>query len=61
MRYIWDLMKRIVCKIVGHRDYTPEVLAVKPWRDPDFYAYSQSDFREPACLRCGEALMPEAA
>ncbi len=54
-------MKHVLCKLVGHRDYDPEVLAVKPWEDPDFYGYSLEDFREPACLRCGEVLSAEAA
>ena len=53
--------ERILCKIVGHRDYDPEVLAAKPWEDPDFYNYALSDFREPNCLRCGEPLHREAA
>ncbi len=51
-------MKQFLCKIVGHREYNAEVLAVKPWQDRDFFDYCQSDFREPACLRCGEALPP---
>jgi hypothetical protein len=55
------LMKRIVCKIVGHRDYDPQVLVIRPWEDPDFYSYAQADFRESACLRCGEALSHVAA
>ena len=53
-------MKRIVCKIVGHRGYDAETLAAKPWEDKDFYGYAQSDFRELECLRCGETLLPEA-
>jgi hypothetical protein len=56
-----SLMKQVLCKLVGHRDYDPEVLAIKPWLDPDFYAYAPEDFREPVCLRCGEVLSPVAA
>lgn len=54
-------MKRAVCLIIGHREYDAEVLAFRPWQDPDFYGYSEADFREPNCLRCGEVLRPEAA
>jgi hypothetical protein len=54
-------MRQIVCKIIGHQEYDPEVIAAQPWNDPDFYGYSQTDFREPKCLRCGELLEPQAA
>ena len=53
-------MKRIVCKIIGHRDFDPQTLAARPWEDPDFYGYAQVDFREVECLRCGEALQEAA-
>ncbi len=53
--------EHLICLIVGHRAYDPEVLATRPWEDPDFYQYSQDDFREPKCLRCGEPLGQVAA
>ena len=54
-------MKEIICRLTGHREYSPDVLEFQPWRHPDFSGYSLSDFREPNCLRCGEPLQPEAA
>lgn len=45
---------RLLCTIVGHREYSPEVLEFQPWLDPDFSQHGQEDFREPNCLRCGE-------
>ena len=53
--------EHLICLIVGHRAYDPEVLATRPWEDPDFYQYSRDDFREPKCLRCGEPLGQVAA
>jgi hypothetical protein len=50
-------MKHILCKIVGHRDFSPATLAAKPWEDRDFNGYDREDFREVQCLRCGEPLM----
>lgn len=54
-------MKEIICRFIGHREYSPDVLEFQPWRHPDFSGYSLSDFREPNCLRCGEPLQSEAA
>jgi hypothetical protein len=53
-------MNQIICKIIGHRDYSPEVLRIRPWENPDFRAASLADFRELNCLRCGESLRDEA-
>lgn len=54
-------MTQIICKVLGHKEYADEVLEVRPWEDRDFYHYSQEDFREPSCLRCGESLLRHAA
>ncbi len=51
----------MLCLVLGHREYSDEVLKVQPWEDPDFYNYSMSDFREAKCLRCGEPLEDLAA
>ncbi len=47
--------------IIGHREYTSEVLEQRPWESPDFRRYSPADFREPNCLRCGESIERDAA
>jgi hypothetical protein len=49
----------MLCKVFGHREYSEEVLTVRPWLDPEFEGYSRSDFRELNCLRCGEPLARE--
>lgn len=54
-------MNEIICKLIGHREYDAEVLEIRPWQDRDFSGYSQEDFREPNCLRCGGALASTAA
>jgi hypothetical protein len=54
-------MKGIVCKLVGHREFSDEVLEARPWLDRDFYGHDAEDFKEPACLRCGEDLERVAA
>lgn len=54
-------MKQLLCKLMGHQEYEPEVLEAKPWLDDDFYGYDELDFREPKCLRCGEPLERQAA
>ena len=55
-------MKQIVCKFMGHREYSPDILEFQPWRRyRDFSGYGLSDFREPNCLRCGQPLQSEAA
>jgi hypothetical protein len=54
-------MNQILCKIIGHKDFSPEVLAFRPWEDPDLLATSIVDFRELNCLRCGESLRDEEA
>ncbi len=46
--------QQLICRIVGHRAYSDEVLALRPWEDPEFYGYNRADFREARCLRCGE-------
>ena len=51
----------MLCLVLGHREYSDEVLQVQPWEDPDFYDYAMSDFREQKCLRCGELLVGQAA
>ncbi len=56
-----EAVKRMLCLVLGHREYSDEVLKVQPWEDPDFYNYSMSDFREAKCLRCGEPLEDLAA
>jgi hypothetical protein len=53
-------MNQILCKIIGHRDFSPEVLRIRPWESPDFQALPISDFRELHCLRCGESLRDDA-
>jgi len=54
-------MKNILCRILGHQEYSPDVLAARPWEDPDFYGFDLADFREDRCLRCGEPLTYEQA
>ncbi|HTV11538.1 MAG TPA: hypothetical protein VME20_06710 [Acidimicrobiales bacterium] len=54
-------MKQFLCIVLGHQEYSPDVLEAKPWDDPDFYGYDRLDFRELHCLRCGEELQREAA
>jgi hypothetical protein len=50
-------VKQIICRFMGHRDYSPDILEHQPWRRyPDFSGYGLSDFRELNCLRCGEPL-----
>jgi hypothetical protein len=49
-------MKQLVCRLLGHQQYAPDVLEARPWEDPDFYGYDSLDFRELHCLRCGVAL-----
>lgn len=52
--------RSIVCMVLGHVEYSPEVLRVEPWQDPDFYDYAKEDFREHNCLRCGADLVGAA-
>jgi hypothetical protein len=54
-------MTQLLCTIIGHREYDPEILAAQPWLDRDIRGYSQSDFRELNCLRCGQPLQSKAA
>lgn len=54
-------MTKIICTFMGHREFSDEVLAIRPWQDPDFAGYSREDFREGNCLRCGGELGAEAA
>ena len=54
-------MNEIICKLIGHREYDDEVLELRPWQDHEFAAYSQLDFREEHCLRCGAPLVAHAA
>lgn len=54
-------MTPLLCKIIGHREYNDEVLRARPWQDTDFLGFSQEDFREAHCLRCGNPLLTEAA
>ncbi len=53
-------MKEIICKIVGHREFDPEVVASRPWEASDLHSYSELDFREENCLRCGHELVQAA-
>jgi hypothetical protein len=50
-------MKQLLCKVIGHREFDPEVLADRPWENRDFRGFSPAEFREPHCLRCGEDLI----
>ena len=54
-------MTKIICTLMGHREFSDEVLAIRPWQDPDFAGYSREDFREEHCLRCGGDLHDLAA
>lgn len=54
-------MAQLICKLIGHREFTDEVLTVRPWEDPDFSGYVLEDFREDHCLRCGGSLLAQAA
>jgi hypothetical protein len=54
-------MNELICKLLGHQEYSDEVLALRPWLDRDFIHYAQEDFREPQCPRCGEQLTTQAA
>jgi hypothetical protein len=54
-------MSQFLCKIIGHKDFSPEVLRVRPWETPDLRATSIVDYREPNCLRCGDSLRDEQA
>jgi hypothetical protein len=56
-----DMKDKILCILVGHREYDPQVIKGRLWEDPDFQQYALPDFRETHCLRCGEALKPLAA
>ena len=56
-----ETMKNILCRILGHQQYDPDVLAARPWEDPDFYGYDIEAFREDRCLRCGQPLTSERA
>ena len=56
-----DRMKTFICRLVGHREFSDEVLALRPWEDPDFAGYVLADFRERHCLRCGAELAPLAS
>ncbi len=49
-------MAHILCKLVGHREFTDEVLTLRPWEDREFRRYPISAFRERNCLRCNENL-----
>ncbi len=50
-------MSKIVCHLVGHREYSDDVLDGELWMDREYRGgYSMLDFREPCCLRCGEEL-----
>lgn len=49
-------MTQLICRLLGHREYADEVLALRPWQDPDFKGYAREDFREARCLRCGGPL-----
>lgn len=49
-------MTKLICRLVGHREFSDDVLALRPWEDPDFSGYALADFREPSCLRCGVEL-----
>jgi len=51
-------MKSILCRLLGHQEYSQAVLAARPWDDPDFSEYERSAFRELRCVRCGELLPP---
>ena len=53
---ILSCMKEIICKIVGHREFDPGVVASRPWEGSDLHSYSELDFREENCLRCGHEL-----
>lgn len=51
-------MSKIVCSLVGHREYSEDVLSSELWLDREYRGgYSMLDFREPSCLRCGEELL----
>jgi hypothetical protein len=56
-----NMKDKILCILVGHREYAREVLEGRPWEDPDLQQYALPDFRETHCLRCGELLQPQAA
>ena len=45
-------MTQFLCKIIGHREYDPWVLAQRPWELDDLRQYPPSAFREHHCLRC---------
>lgn len=53
-------MRDFICRLIGHREFSDEVLTLRPWEDPDFAGYALADFREPRCLRCGAELAPLA-
>ncbi len=50
-------MNNFICQLIGHREFSDEVLDVRPWNDADFAGYAQEDFREANCLRCGAPLV----
>ena len=52
-----ETLRKIICTLIGHRAYSKEVLSARPWEYADLGAiFAPADFREPACLRCGQAL-----
>ncbi|MCU1495600.1 MAG: hypothetical protein JWO62_3364 [Acidimicrobiaceae bacterium] len=54
-------MNEFICKLLGHQEYSDEVLEVQPWLDRDFAYYAREDFREVRCVRCGGELTTRAA
>jgi hypothetical protein len=50
-------MAQLLCKIIGHREFNEAVLRNRLWEHRDFAGYSQWDFRENHCLRCGDSLV----
>lgn len=51
-----NMNAKMICRLLGHREFSDEVRRVRPWEDPDFSAYSREDFREANCVRCGAPL-----
>lgn len=54
-------MTKLICRLVGHREYSDHVLTIRPWQLPDYAGYAAQDFREPSCLRCGVDLPHDEA
>jgi hypothetical protein len=54
-------MEQIVCKIIGHKHFDAEVMAIRPWDLADFRGYSPEQFRSLNCERCGATLEHDAA